>query len=158
MYDVIKQSIMKKIIIVILVLTNYFAFSSKALNVKKDDFQCTESFKVRNIILATLNTPKLQNFLIYHKKINQGNIIILNNPIIQNAVNKEQFEVLYVFYTEKEITDKKIKNFIKFNSITINNQTGRAAFEYKAEGVHGITEFALLKCDWKLISSEITEN
>lgn len=152
---------MKRITILftsVFLFLNCFTFCSNTIIGNENIFKCTESIRYKNIILATFRVPEFQFFLTPHQKENHEKIVVLKNNIIRKAVFKANFESPFIFYSQKEIDNYKIKDFIKINSIKINDRKGFVEFEYQHEGVEGIAEFELTNCDWKLVSSKIVEH
>jgi hypothetical protein len=135
-----------------------FLLAASCTSKNENSNNCMESQKRKELIVNIIDLPELQQYYEVQKVINQKPLVILKNQYIKEQFTVKKFGVPVLFLTEKEISKKQIKAYIKFRKMEIKGDYATVEFNYDIQGLGCYAKYNLKNCQWKLESKDLWEN
>jgi hypothetical protein len=107
------------------------------------------------LIEATIDLPELQQNYTGQLNQNLNQLIIEENRDLKGVEKLNKFGSHIILMKEKEIIDKKIIFFIRFDEITLKKDSAFVDCYYAGKNIEIISNFFLKNGKWEIIKYEI---
>jgi len=124
-------------------------------NIKFIDKYYSDSTKMSMLIASTIDLPELQQY--YRAQINQNlnQLVIVDNRDLKGIEKLNKFGNHIILMKEKEITEKKIIFFIRFDEITIKKDSALVDCYYAGKNIELISNCFFKNGKWEIIKYQI---
>lgn len=148
------MKIIKSIIIIVL-LNSCINSHDKDSNI--NDKYYSDSAKLSTLIAATIDLPEFQQYYTAQKNQNLNQLVIVDNRDLKGIEKLNKFGNHIILMKEKEITDKKIIFFIRFDEITLKKDSAFVDCYYAGKNIELISSYFFENGKWKIIKYQIWE-
>lgn len=144
-----------KLLVIITLLNSCINIHDK--NVKFNGTDYSDSTKFSRLIEATIDLPELQQYYIAQENQNLNQLIILDNMDFKDVDKLNKFGRPIILMKEKEISDRKILFFIRFDEIAIKKDSASVDYYYAGKNIEIISNYFFKNGKWEIVKYQIWE-
>jgi hypothetical protein len=126
-------------------------------NAKSNGVDHSDSTKFIQLIQATIDLPELQQYYIAQNNQNLNQLIIVDNRDLKGTGKLNKFGRPITLIKEKDISDKKIIFFIRYDEITIKKDSAFVDYYYGGKNIEIISNYFFKNGKWEIIKYQIWE-